>query len=147
MVINWPEEEATSVTDAIRNAIGRNIDIYVSVSGIPCTVCDLDPVTNQATDPFCPVCDGEYWLNTVSAYTVLAHVTHADDDTPVWTTGGTLFTGDTRVQIKYTVSSYNAVNNAQYYMVDSTKYFKKAVTLRGVPNPNRIIVSLEQQDG
>ena len=147
MVITWPEDDARDTTDDIRDAIGRDIEIYVSVSGIACTVCDLDPITNLATDPFCPECNGDYWLSTASAYTVKAHVTHADDDTPVWVTGGTLFTGDTRVQIKYTASSVYAVNNAEYYMVDGNKYFKKSITERGVPNINRILISLEQQDG
>ena len=48
MQITWPTQRVRETIDKIRHAIGRNITIYVNVSGIACTEsgCTLDPVTN-----------------------------------------------------------------------------------------------------
>ena len=133
MTILWPED-TVDVIDDIRVAIGRNIQIFYTVSGIPCSGCSLDPITNLSTDPFCGTCDGEYWLNSVSGYTVNAHVRVQGIDIPIWTTGGYVVEGDAEVQIKYTATSVDVVNSAEYYVVDSKKYFAKKISMRGVPN-------------
>jgi len=142
--IVWPETAST--VNAIRNAIGRMIDIYVTVSGISCSLCSLDPITNLSIDPFCPQCDGNYWVATLSAYPVLAHVTHLQTDQPNWTVGGEIFQGDTRIQIEYTTETLSAVDNANYFLVDNRRFFEKARSLRGVPGINRIVITLEEQD-
>jgi hypothetical protein len=142
--IVWPE--TASKVNAIRDAIGRMITIYVTVSGIPCSICNLEPVTNESTDPFCPVCNGYYWLTTISGYPILAHVTHLDTDQPNWTVGGTIFQGGSRIQLEYTMATLSAVDNAAYFMVDDRKFLEKNRALRGVPDINRIVITLKEQD-
>lgn len=142
--IVWPE--TTEQIDAIRTAIGRQIYIYVTVTGVACTICSLDPVTNLSTNPFCPQCNGSYWTATLSAYPTLAHITHLDTDQPNWTVGGTIFQGGTRIQVKYTTETLSAVDNASYYLVDGKKFIEKNRALRGVPDINRIVVTLKEQE-
>jgi len=148
MVITWPTNTA-DITDQIRNAIGRNIQVYFPVSGIACVYsgCFYDPTTGLSTNPFCPACNGKYWINGVSYVEMLAHVTIKGADIPVWTVGGYIIDGDAIVQVKYTTSGYETTQNASYVVVDSKKYLIKNSALRGVPNPNRIIMVLEQQEG
>ena len=148
MVITWPSNTA-EITDEIRDAIGRNITIYVTVSGIPCTYsgCYLDPVTNLSTNSFCPTCGGSYWLETVSGYEVLAHVRMVGLDFPLYVPGGITMKGDAEAQIKYTVASKYAVEHAKYYEIDNKTFVQKDFDTRGVPTVNRIVVTLVEKEG
>lgn len=146
--ITWPTD-TEDVTDAIRDVIGRDILIRVIGSGVPCPASGcgiLDPVTNLATNQFCATCSGFYWVNTLSAYTVLAHVNWGKADTPIWETGGRIADGDCLVQMKYTVTNLDAVNNAKNFVVDGKTLVKEAVDYRGVPDINRILVTLTQEE-
>lgn len=147
MNITWPSDTADAI-DAIRDAIGRNVTINVSVDGVPCPVsgCDLDPVTDLSTNQFCPVCSGFYYINTTSGYTVLAHVNWGQADTPLWEPGGRLVDGDCLVQVKYTTANVDAVDNAKSFAVDGKTLITKAVDYRGVPDINRILVTLTQEE-
>lgn len=146
--INWPSN-TTEIIDKIRNTVGRDITIYSTVSGIPCTEsgCELNPVTNLSTDQYCPTCSGEYWINDVSGLTLTAHVVMRNIDTPVWEVGGRIVEGDALVQLKLTETTVSAVNNSEYYIVDSRRFIKNNIVLRGVPEPNRILVTLEEKEG
>lgn len=146
MTINWPNNTA-DIIDTIRETIGRDITILVSVSGIPCPVCDLNPVSNLSTDPFCPVCSGTYWLNTTSGYVVKAHVAVGEIDLPWRVAGGYLEEGKAKAQIKYTEQNLNAVMNAIHYSIDDKIYTENGISLRGVPEVNRIVITLEEQEG
>lgn len=149
MVIAWPDN-TPEIIDDIRDAIGRDITIYQTVSGIVCPEpgCDLDPVTGLSTNQFCPVCGGEYYINTVSGFVTNAHVTELNKlDTPVWTPGGLIVDGDMRVQFKLTVSSLAAVESAEYYSVDNKEYITKNISYRGIPELNRVIVALVEREG
>jgi hypothetical protein len=148
MDITWPTNTA-DVVDAIRDAIGRDVAIQYLASGIACTTsgCYYDPTTNLSTNPFCPTCSGEYWLNTFVEYTVNAHVTTKGANTPVWTVGGIVVDGDAVVQIKNTASNLSAVETSEHFIVDSRTYVMKEFSLRGVPTPNRIVVVLKEQEG
>ncbi|HEC63694.1 hypothetical protein LCGC14_0482860 [marine sediment metagenome] len=147
VTIAWPDNTA-GVTDAIRDAIGRDVTINTTVSGIPCPVsgCLLNPVTNLATDPFCLVCEGQHWINTTSGLVVNAHVTWRPADIPVWVTGGVILQGDCLIQIKYTDLRLDQVNEATNFIVDSKEMIKHDVILRGVPDLNRILVTLKEVD-
>ena len=57
--IVWPTNTKT-IIDNIRGAIGRTVDFYTVASSNPCSVCDLDPVTDESTDSFCTTCSGLY---------------------------------------------------------------------------------------
>ncbi len=149
MVIAWPDN-TTEIIDDIRDVIGRDITIVVTVSGIPCPVsgCDLDPVTGLGTNQFCPVCGGEFFINTTSGFITNAHITELNNlDRPVWTSGGTIVEGDTLVQFKLTVSSLAAVENAESYIVDGKDFIQEDVSFRGVQDLNRVLVTLVEREG
>lgn len=147
MVITFPDD-TEEVIDAIRSAIGRDITINVTVSGIPCPVsgCELDPITNLSTNQFCQTCNGFHWINTTSGFTVKAHVTWKPSEFDEWVSGGKVVDGDCLVQIKYTVANLNAVDNAKNYIVDGKTLVKSDIIYRGVPELNRILVALEQEE-
>jgi len=147
LAITWPSNTA-DVIDAIRGAIGRNITINIAVSGVPCSAvgCKLDPVTRLSTDQFCSICNGFYYINTISGYAVSGHVNWGQADTPIWETGGRVVEGDCLVQIKYTVTNVDAVDKAKSFIVDEKTLVKEAVDYRGVPNVNRILVTLTQEE-
>lgn len=148
ITIPWANN-TTEIIDAIRETIGREITIYVSVSGTACPAsgCFLDPITGLSTNPFCPVCSGFHWINTLSGYPVQSHLHYGNIDLPVWTPGGYIVEGDLVAQIKYTVANVGAVENAKYYNVDNKKYIQKKVSYRGVPTLNRVLIELEEQEG
>ncbi len=145
--ISWPSDTVT-VIDNIRDAIGRDITIDVDVQGVPCLAsgCGLDPVTQLSVNQFCITCSGFYWINTLSGFVTKAHITWGDADQSLWETGGMLADGDCRIQIKYTVASNDAVENAGRFHVDNKVLVKKSVDYRGVPAINRMLVTLEQED-
>jgi hypothetical protein len=68
-------------------------------------------------------------------------------DTPVWEVGGLIVEGDALVQIKYTTANVNAVDNSDYFVVDGRQFVMKSLSLRGVPELNRILVTLEEKEG
>lgn len=148
MSITWPSD-TTTVIDDIRDAIGREITIYQTVSGIVCTAsgCALDPVTDLSVNSLCPTCSGFYWINTASGLVVNAHVRLRNLDTPIWTVGGFILEGDAQFQIKYTVANIEAVDNMEYVVMDEKIFVKKDISLRGVPTINRIVVALEEKEG
>lgn len=144
MTIFWPETEDT--IDAIREAIGRNITILVTVSGVPCPACSLNPVSNLSTNPFCPVCGGVYWTNSTSGYLVKAHVTIGKIDLPWRVAGGYLEKGEANVQIKYTDENLYLVEHAEHYIVDGKTYLKQDISFRGIPDINRMVITLKEQE-
>jgi len=146
MTISWPSD-TEDIIDSIRDAIGRNITILISVSGVACTVCSLNPVSNLSTNPFCPVCNGDYWINTTSGYIVKAHVTIGKIDLPWRVAGGYLEKGEAVVQIKYTPDTLYAVKHAMHYIVDGKVYLENDISYRGVPDINRMVITLKEQEG
>lgn len=149
MVIAWPDN-TTEIIDDIRDVIGRDITIMVTISGIPCPVsgCDLDPVTQLSTNQFCPVCGGEFFINTLSGFVTKAHITELSDvDRQIWESGGTIVKGDHLVQFKLTVSSLAAVEDADFYIVDGKEFIQEDVSFRGVQELNRVLVTLVQREG
>ncbi len=149
MDITFPSNEVTETIDAIRAAIGKDITIFITVSGIACSEpgCDLDPVTQLSTDQFCLTCNGDYWINTISGYPVLARVLYQGVGTPAWNPHGMLFHGDLQIRLKYTTANLDAVINSAHFEVDDRGYILKDYELRGVPEPNRIVVALVQKEG
>jgi hypothetical protein len=148
MTIFWPSEtDRISVIDGIRDAIGRDITIMVTVSGIACPACSLNPVSNLSTNPFCPTCGGAYWLNTTSGYIVNAHVSIGEIDLPWRVAGGYIEKGEALVQIKYTATGLYAVQHAVHYIVDGKVYLQDDISYRGVPEINRMVITLKEQTG
>lgn len=148
MSIYFPAN-TTDIIDEIRDAIGRDVTIYTTVSGIPCPTsgCSLDPVTNLSINQFCDLCEGDYWINTASGVTVTAHVRMKNVDVPVWTVGGFIVDGDAQIQVKYTQVALDAVDGAEYYSVDGKEFVQKDLSFRGVPDVNRIVITLVEKEG
>jgi hypothetical protein len=148
MSIYWPDN-TTDIIDDIRDAIGRDITIYATVSGIPCPTsgCSLDPVTNLSVNQFCVTCGGDYWIDTASGVTVTAHVRMKNVDVPVWTVGGFIVDGDAQIQVKYTEAAVSAIESAEYYEVDGKEFIQKDLSFRGVPTVNRVVVTLVEKEG
>lgn len=144
MSITWPDNTVT-VIDDIRGAIGRSVDFYTIASTTPCPLCNLDPITNTSTDSFCPTCSGMFWLYTYSGVSVSGHVTWGYADQMGWATGGQIYEGDCRVQVKYTVANLNLVENAKWLVVDGKKMSIVKVIYRGVPTVNRILLDLREE--
>lgn len=135
----------THIIDDIRNRIGRDVVFYTTtISG--CAVCSLDPVTNESTDSFCTTCSGVYWIRTFSGVAINAHVTWGSADELAWVTGGQFFDGDCRVQVKYTDTNATVIENTDYVDVDSRKMRIKSVIPRGVPEINRLLVNLVEEE-
>lgn len=136
----------TEVIDNIRSTIGRQVTIYRLVSGIACSGCGLDPVTNLSLDSFCSICDGNYWINTTSGIAVTGRILHGGLDRPIWEPGGLIVAGETQLRIKYTPVNKDAVDNMQYCVIDSKKFILKEFEYRGVPDVNRIVITLEEKE-
>ena len=145
MQIMWPETQIRETIDAIRDAIGREIQINIIVSGIGCPVCSLDPVTNVSIDSFCTTCHGVYWLDTTSGYLVSGHVRWYSMDTPMLYPGGVLPEGDCRVTIAYTEENLYAVQHAADIVVDGKRTTIKNYRLKGQHLPNRIAITLTEE--
>jgi hypothetical protein len=135
----------TEIIDEIRGAVGRSIIINIPTLHT-CPVCTLDPVTNQSTNPFCIICGGNYWIASVSGYIVSGHVTWGNTDTMLWNTGGKLWDGDCRVQIKFTSENIYAVVSGVNFEVDNKVLTVQNYILRGTPTVNRILVDLKERD-
>lgn len=147
MIVAFPSDYSDQI-DQIRNTYGRNITINIPVSGIACTEpgCDLDPVTGFSTDQFCDVCEGDYWLNTVSGYLVKARILYKGVGTPLWNPQGFVPDGDVQVRIAHSDTHLGYVETAETFEVDDKTYILKDYDLRGIPDPNRIVVALVQKE-
>lgn len=146
ITINWNSNFETEVVDAIRGAIGRDTIWYIVESSSPCYLCDLDPITNTATNSFCPVCSGLYWIPTYSGVTISGHVTWGYSEKMGWETGGQLDEGECRVQIKYTPENITVVDSAKWVSVDNRKMKIIKKLYRGVQGINRILVDLIEEE-
>lgn len=145
MVISFPSDTEDTI-DAIRNVIGRAVIFNVVASNNPCTVCDLDPVTNESTDPFCTTCSGLYWIPVISGASVQAHVTWAGADQLDWFPAGQVFDGDCRVQIKKTDANIYIIDNTKDITVDGKTMEIQKKIFRGVPELNRILIDLKEKE-
>lgn len=141
MAITWPSN-TTDIIDQIRGAIGRNVTFIVEGEKELCPRCDIDPITNLSIDSLCPVCSGAGYITIYDGVTLSGHVTWNFSELVQWHTGGQIQSGDCRVQIKYTVSNAETVNNSKWVLVDGREMLITKITLRGVQGINRILVDL-----
>lgn len=143
MSITWPE--TVTIIDDIRHAIGRDVNFYFINASNPCPLCNLDPITNTSTDSFCPVCSGVFWLYTYSGVSISGHVTWGYSDQMAWATGGQIFEGDCRVQIKYTPENVTVLDKTLYLDVDGKRMSIIKTIYRGVQPINRILLDLREE--
>lgn len=146
--ITFPSD-TKEIIDEIRGVIGRDVTIFVTVTGIHCTAatCSLDPVTNLSTDSFCTICGGNYWLETLSGYSCSGHIRWLGADKPMWVAGGVIEDGDCKVTITHSVENLTNVQNSHHFVVDDIEMYMKEYRLRGAKELNRIqIILLEDPD-
>jgi hypothetical protein len=146
-MVNITYPDTTDIIDKIRGAIGREVTFYVEGSVEECPYCSLDPFTNTSTDTLCSGCNGDYWITTYSGATISGHVLWGPSDQIEWPTGGRIYTGDCKVQIKFTPYNLNIVDTSEYVIVDDRKLTVREKKLRGVPDTNRIILDLKLEEG
>jgi hypothetical protein len=143
MNIVFPSD-TTEVIDGIRFAIGRLVD-FITPTYSGCSVCTLNPITNESTDSFCPVCSGMYWIETDKITSVSGFVTWKPDGILNWVSAGKLFEGDCAVQIKYTPENVALAKTDTTVLVDGKEMQVFSVTPRGVPEINRLIIALKER--
>lgn len=135
----------TGIIDDIRGAIGRDVNFYVpTLSG--CSICELDPVANTSQDSLCSGCGGEYWIKSYNITTITGHITWGNSDLLNWQTGGKLFEGDCRVQVKYTPTIANIVEDCDYLVADNRALEIQSRIFRGVPSLNRILLDCIEKE-
>jgi len=147
MKINWPAKpQRDDFLDQTLNVIGRTVDIYYVVSESGCSICGLDPVSNTSTDAFCPVCSGEYWIETLGVTSPSGHVTWKYSENLSWYSAGQQVTGDCLVRLNYTSDTVAALDKVRYFVVDNRVMQVDKVNLRGAPEVNRILVTLMEKE-
>jgi len=137
--------DTREVINSIRGAIGRDVS-FLSKQTTACSGCSLDPSTNTSVNPFCPVCDGYGYIITYSGTTLSGHVLWGKSEETKWETGGVYPEGDCRVQIEHTNASVTVVDNASYVSIDDRRLRITKVILRGVPDINRILIDLMEEE-
>jgi len=144
MIPQFPTNTRTTI-DAIINQIARDVIFYVVDTLSGCYSCNLDPITNTSQDSYCEVCSGEYWIPTYSSWTVSGHIFWGQEQQG-WVTGGQLDVGDCLVKFMHTQAAEDIVHNAEFVIVDGRELDVDKVTLRGVPEINRILVKLKEKE-
>jgi hypothetical protein len=143
MAITWPSNTKV-VIDSIRNAIGRDV-IFHTVHRDDCPACNINPVTNESTNPFCTTCSGIGWIITYSGTVMKAHVTWNPSETLQWNEGGMWKNYKCRIQVEYTLDNKNVVEGADNVEVDGIKLRIANKTFAGVASLNRIVMGLKEE--
>lgn len=144
MTITFPSDTRDTIND-IRNAIGRTVTFYREYEQ-DCPACTIDPVTNTSVNPYCIVCSGLGYLYTYSGFGITGHITWSPSETMNWVTGGQFIEGDCRVQIEHTAANITIVDNTDYVMIDGRKFKINKKMYRGVPELNRILIDLTEDE-
>ena len=77
---------------------------------------------------------------------ISGHIIWGNVDQLNWVTGGQLFDGDCRVQIKHTPENVTVVEDAIKVIVDGKTMKIKNKILRGVQALNRILIDLVEEE-
>ena len=146
-IIVFPSTETvTDIIDSIRSAIGRTANFITLDRNDECSVCSLDPTTGLSIDSFCTTCSGLYYIPVYSGVTISGHVWWKTADGLQWPVGGQIFDGDATFQLKYTVGNLDIVNSTEFLMLDGKTMTIRKKVLRGVPDLNRIILTLDEEE-
>lgn len=135
------------VVNKIRQVIGRPVTFYTEVINT-CTAseCSLNPVTGDSTNPFCLVCNGEFYYNTFSGVVISGHISHGKEDILQFYPVGQHFDGDCRIQIEYTDENLTIIDATSYVEADGKTYEIKKSIPRGFPDLNRILLDCKERD-
>lgn len=138
----------SQIEEIINTSTGREVEFFYVYSSYACPNPNdsLDPITNQSTNSFCPICSGTYWIDTYSGITMSGHVTWKYDYRNEFETGGKIFIGDAQVKVMHTDDRENFIKNSvKYLVVDSKTMDIVKTTLLGNPI-NRIVISLKERE-
>ena len=142
-MITYPTNNR-DVINNIREAIGRDITFITKIE-TDCPSCDINPVSNTSTNPYCPICSGIGYLYTLSGYTVGAHITWGKADITSWQSVGSTINGDCLVQVESLPETLNAINNSDYVVVEDKRLTIRKRIPRGTPTINRYLLDLVEQ--
>lgn len=147
MTITFPSDTKDTIDD-IRDAIGRDITFNIRTGPVACTAsgCSLDPVTNTSTNSFCATCGGVYWIVTVTGSSVTAHVRWTSMDKEIRYPAGSVYNGDCRAQIEYSDANVTIINQTETVSVDGKSMSIEKIIYKGVPDINRIVLILNEED-
>jgi len=142
----FPSNTKDQIEEIIQQ-IGREVEFFYVYSTYACPVCDLDPVTNTATDSFCPTCSGEYWIDVMSGIIYSGHVTWKFNYLNEWETGGIDIVGDARVKILHTDEREELLKDVKWLVLDGKTMNIEKVTLLGTkPTVNRIVIDCKERE-
>ena len=147
LIIKVNREWIKRQIDAVRESIGRDIVFYTEDKS-PCTLCLPSGFYNAATDSTvyynCPVCAGNYYLNTVSGHVILARVRWTNDEAVNATPGGKYYVGDATATIDFNDRpvAEDCFSGAGRVDVDGHNMFITKIIPMGAPEPNRYRVVL-----
>lgn len=144
MKILWPSGTREQI-EAMIGEIGRDVDFFVPTVSA-CFNCSLDPITNTSTDSFCPVCSGVYWIPEYDKTTISGHIVWKYYELDSWQTGGHVFRGDGTIKIMFTEDNYRIATDADHMLADGKILLVDKVTVRGVPEINRIIIDFKEKE-
>jgi hypothetical protein len=144
MIVTFPDN-TEEIIDSIRGAIGRDVE-FVTSTFTECYVCEQDPITGTSLDSFCIYCSGLYFIPVYSSYSVSGHITWGNAEQLNWVTGGQYFDGDARVQIKYTSEALTVLDQLDHVVIDNKTFKEKSRIYRGVPELNRILIDLVEEE-
>lgn len=136
--------DTKDIIDAIRDTIGREIEIHYTTSGAVCTTCDIDSVTGRSMNPFCPTCDGRGYLEVPLVYSAQAHVRWTNVGDKYKSPAGEIDTGNCVVTVEYVDGLPIIIDSSDYFLVDDVRLYFMEYDLRGVQEINRIVVNLQQ---
>lgn len=146
MTIIFPSNTA-QIIDEIRGVIGREVTFNVTVPGMACPSCILDPISNTSVDALCSGCGGKYWLNTTSGWNILAHISWVDAGRPLMSPGGYALEGDCAITISISGNALYNVEHTDFVIVDGRDMIISDFTLKGFKELNRITVTLVEREG
>jgi hypothetical protein len=134
--------------DAVRESIGRDVTFYTE-DRTACTLClpsgFYNPATNSTVFYNCPVCAGNYYLDTVTTHDILARVHWTNDEAVNSSPGGKYFIGDATATIDALDRSVaeDCFTGQGRVNVDGHTMFITKIIPMGAPEPNRYRVVLK----
>jgi hypothetical protein len=134
--------------DAARRSIGRTVTFY-NVTRAPCSLCTASgyyDVVNDTTFNFnCPICNGQYWIDTEVGTDILARVAWTNDQAVTATPGGRYYIGDATATIenKYLSIADAAFKDTGKVVVDGREMQIIKIIPEGAVTINRFKVILK----
>jgi hypothetical protein len=144
MIPQFPSNTRDTIEQII-HSIGRPVTFHVVATTSGCYLCSLDPITETSTDSFCPICGGSYWIPTYTGIMYSGKISWGSEQKD-WSTGGYIDVGDCLVTIMHDAAAERTVFSSEFVTVDGRELNTKKVIIRGVPEINRILVTLKEKE-